>query len=262
MKKYLIGIGAAVVLATTLVILWNLYAMPTVTFAFAVPKTIGDKLPLCIPSQADCRWKIHKLQRQQASTSAVTWDVYATYRGRQYHAHVQRIGTHSTHWGWVISGEEYWLKMVRKYKALNPTHVTHGPALMVNVPNNATLCDLLASHIFIDVTDDGGGPRPANIKRHSCAPASDGGVAGDCTMTQPDLGVLANCGGKWWVPRSRYGGPDPRTQAESDSGFLVDIAASGGSNVTVTPGVDPNSWVAPDARTQHQCTLPIGTPCP
>jgi hypothetical protein len=254
-------IGAAVIFAG--VTLYNLAtASPVETFTFAVPKAISNKLPACVPSGADCRWKLWRLQRQRSDSEVTTWDVYAKYRGRLYHAHAQRIAGHSTHWAWVISGHPYWLKMVRQYKTLNPTHVTHGPALMTKVPANATLCDVVAPLLFVNVTDDGGGVRAPNAVRHSCAPPSDGGVPGDCSVRQPDIGLVANCASAWWVPRSRHGGPEPRQQVEEDAGFLTDTTAASGAAQGVKQRVVPSQWEAPDARTTHQCVLPVGTPCP
>ena len=256
-------LAAAAIIAS--VMIYNLAtASPKETFAFVVPKAISNKLPSCIPSAGDCRWKLWRVQRQAVNSQWMSWDFYAQYKGQLYHAHGYRTGD-TTRWLWVIDGHPYWLKAIRRYKELNPTHVTQGPALLENIRKDQSVCDVVAPLIFVNITTDGGALQQPNPVRHSCNSPTDGGVPGDCTVTTrlwPDGGAVANCNGAYWLARCRFGGSQASSQAEEDAGFLTDAPAASGSVGGVQQAVDPSQWVAPDARTIHQCTLPVGTPCP
>jgi len=223
-----------------------------------VPEAVTDKLPTgCVKEVGgECKaWLAWAWMPQVATHDWLLLDLWGRIdvaKGGYFHAFAYRRKVGAI-WVWQIHGPRAFYELFKAWKATEPGVLLYQPH---DVLTSGGLCNQLAPAWFVDVTADSGIRAPLNPLRTSCAAPTDAGP-GDCTVsprTYPD-GSTVNCASKWWLIRSRWGGPPPRPWSPaSDAGY--------GQAVSAVPRGGP-AIVVPDARTVKTCYgVPIGTVCP
>jgi len=230
-----------------------------VQFVLRTPDTVKIPPSCLVENGTTGTCKVDFVRRFQVQIREPVWsygDVWTTWQGNIYHAHVWRLK-----WGsyylWFWEGSRVWYAKA-KYWVAHTAGI--GPILPLPLVGGHASCPQAAPVFAVNVTTDAGTlqqPSPVRYCNQPSAP-TDAGVADSCYTVQPKWpdGSVAKCNGKYWLMRNRYGGSPMIQWSDVDAG-------PGQAYQGPDPGSGASSPMEADAATSKTCpNVPVETPCP